>query len=73
MIADLSTSEVRAAASVQMATKRIKYVEIDVRQYAAFSLNESAEMPGGSNIANGTGRWLTTAISGEWSSALAST
>jgi hypothetical protein len=62
VIADLSTSEMRAAAPAQMAAKRIKYVEIDVRQSAASSLNEAAEMCGGSNIANGTGRSVSVAI-----------
>src|SRR3982750_4360491 len=50
VIADLSTSEMRAAAPAQMAAKRIKYVEIDVRQNAASALNEAAEMGGGSKI-----------------------
>jgi hypothetical protein len=62
VIADLSTPEMRAAAAPQMAAKRIKYVEIDVRQNAASSLNEAAEMCGGSNIANGTGRSVSVAI-----------
>jgi hypothetical protein len=62
VIADLSTSEMRAAAPAQMAAKRIKYVEIDVRQNAASSLNEAAEMCGGSKIANGTGGSVSVAI-----------
>jgi len=62
VIADLSTSEMRATASTQMAAKRIKYVDIDVCQNAAPSLNEAAEMCGGSNIANGTGRGVSVAI-----------
>jgi len=62
VITDLSTSEMRTAASAQMAAKRIEYVEIDVRQAAASSLNEAAEMCGGSNIANGTGRSVSVAI-----------
>jgi hypothetical protein len=62
VIADLSPPEMRAAASAQMAAKRIKYVEIDVCQNAASSLNEAAEMCGGSNIANGTGRRVSVAI-----------
>jgi hypothetical protein len=62
VIADLSTSEMRAAAPEEMAAKRIKYLEIDVRQNAASSLNEAAEMCGGSNIANGTRRSVTVAI-----------
>jgi hypothetical protein len=37
VIADLSTSEMRAAASAKMAAKRIKYVEIDVRQNSLFA------------------------------------
>jgi hypothetical protein len=62
VIVDLSASEVRAAASPQMAVERIKYVEIDVREDAASSLNEAAEMCGGSNIANGAGRSVSVAI-----------
>src|SRR3954466_11282449 len=62
VIADLSTSEMRAAAPAQMAAKRIKYIEIDVRQNAASSLNEAAEMGGGSKIANGTGCSVSVAI-----------
>ena len=45
-----------------MAAKRIKYVEIDVLQNAAPSLNEAAEMCGGSNIANGTCPSVSVAI-----------
>ena len=56
VIADPSTSEMRAAASAKMTAKRIKYVEIDVCQNAASSLNEAAEMCGSSNIANGASR-----------------
>jgi hypothetical protein len=62
VIVDLSASEVRAAASAQMADERIKYVEVDVRENAASSLNEAAEMCGCSNIANGTGRSVSVAI-----------
>jgi hypothetical protein len=57
MIVDLSASEVRAAAPAQMAVERIKYVEVDVRENAASSLNEAAEMCGGSNIANVAGAY----------------
>jgi hypothetical protein len=62
VIANLSTPEMRAAAPPQMAAKRIKYVEIDVRQNAASSMNEAAEMCGGSNITNGTGRSISVTI-----------
>jgi hypothetical protein len=62
VIADLSTPEMRAAAPAKMTAKRIKYVEIDGRQSAASSLNETAEMCGGSNITNGTGRSVSVAI-----------
>ena len=62
VIADLSTPEMRTAAPAQMTAKRIKYVEIDVRQNAASSMNEAAGMCGGSNIANGTGRSVSVAI-----------
>ena len=62
VIAGLSTPEMRTAAPAQMTAKRIKYVEIDVRQNAASSMNEAAGMCGGSNIANGTGRSVSVAI-----------
>jgi hypothetical protein len=62
VIADSSAPEMRAAAPAQMAAKRIEYVEIDVRQNAASSMNEAAEMCGGSNITNSTGRSVSVAI-----------
>jgi hypothetical protein len=62
VITDLAPPEVRAAAPPKMAAKRIKYVEIDVLQNAAPSLNEAAEMCGGSNIANGTCPSVSVAI-----------
>jgi hypothetical protein len=62
VIADLSTFEMRAATPAQMVAKRIKYVEIDVRQNAALSLNEAAEMGSASNITNATGRSVSVAI-----------
>jgi hypothetical protein len=62
VIADLAPPEVRAAAPSKMAAKRIKCVEIDVLQNAAPSLNEAAEMCGGSNIANGTCAGVSVAI-----------
>src|SRR3954447_17682422 len=62
VIVDLSASEMRAAAPAQMVGKRIKYVEIDVPQKAASSLNEAAEMRCGSNVANSTGRSVSVAI-----------
>jgi hypothetical protein len=45
-----------------MAAKRVKYAEIDVRQNAASSPDEAAEMCSGSNIPNGTGRSVSVAI-----------
>jgi hypothetical protein len=62
VIADLSTSEMRAAAPAQMVAKRIEHVEINVVQNTASSLNKAAEMSGGSNVANGTGRSVSVAI-----------
>ena len=61
VMVNLSTSEMRAAAPAQMAAKTVKYVEINVRQNAASSLDEAAEMCSGSNIANGTGRSVSVA------------
>ena len=62
VIADLSTSEMRAVAPAQMVAKGIEHVEINVVQNAASSLNKAAEMSGGSNVANGTGRSVSVAI-----------
>jgi hypothetical protein len=52
----------RASATAKMTTKGIKRVEIDVRQNAAFPLNETAEMGGGSNISNGAGPGISVAF-----------
>ena len=62
VIADLSALEMRASATAKMAAKGIKHGEIDVRQNAAFSLNEAAEMSGGSNVSNGAGRCVSLAF-----------
>src|SRR3954465_8168842 len=62
VIVDLSASEMRAAAPAQMTAKRIKSVEIDIGQKTGSSLNKAAEMCGGSNIANGTGRSVSFPI-----------
>src|ERR1700722_11531271 len=62
VIADLSTSEMRAVEPAQMVAKGIEHVEIDVVQNAASSLNKTAEMSGGSDVANGTGRSVSIAI-----------
>jgi hypothetical protein len=62
VIADLSSLEMRASATAKVAAKGIKRVEIDVRQNAAFPLNETAEMGGGSNVSNGAGRGVSVAF-----------
>jgi hypothetical protein len=62
VIADRPTLEMRAAAPAKMSAKGIEHVEIDVLQNAASPLNEAAEMSGGSNIANGTGRGVSLSI-----------
>jgi hypothetical protein len=62
VIANPSSLEMRASAAAKMSTKGIKHVEIELRQYTAFSLNEAAEMGGGSNVANGAGRCVSVAF-----------
>jgi hypothetical protein len=62
MVTYLATLEMRAAAPAKMSAKGIEHVEIDVLQNAASPLNEAAEMSGGSNIANGTGRGVSLSI-----------
>jgi hypothetical protein len=62
VITDLSTLAVKAAAAAKMAAKGIEHIEIDVLQNAASSLNEAAEMSGGSNVPNGSGRGVSVAI-----------
>ncbi len=56
VIADLSALEMRASATAKMTAKGIKQVEINVLQDTAFPLHEAAEMGGGTNVPNGTGR-----------------
>jgi len=56
VIADLASLEMWASAPTKMATKGIKGVAIDVRQDTAFTLDEAAEMSGGSNVSNSAGR-----------------
>jgi hypothetical protein len=62
VIANLSSLEMRASATAKMAIKAIQRVEIDVRQNAAFPLNEAAEMGGGSKVSNGAGRRVSVAF-----------
>jgi hypothetical protein len=61
-IANLSALEMRAGAPAKMAAKGIKYVEIDLLQNAASSLNEAAEMSRGSNVSDGAGRCVSLAF-----------
>jgi hypothetical protein len=62
VIADLASLEMWASAPTKMATKGIKGVAIDVRQDTAFTLDEAAEMSGGSNVSNGAGRRVPIAF-----------
>jgi hypothetical protein len=62
VIADLCSSEMGASATAKMANKSMKRVEIDVGQNTASALNEAAEMGGGSNVSNGTGRGISVAF-----------
>jgi hypothetical protein len=62
VITDLSSLEMRASTSAKMATEGIKRVAIDVRQNTASSLNEAAEMGGGSNVSNGAGGRVSIAF-----------
>jgi hypothetical protein len=62
VIANLSSLEMRASATQKMTTKGIKRVEIEVRQTAAFPLDEAAEMGGSANVSNGAGRRISVAF-----------
>jgi hypothetical protein len=62
VIADLCSPEMRTLTTAKMASKGIKRVEIDVRQKAASSLHEAAEMSGSSNISNGAARGVSIAF-----------
>jgi hypothetical protein len=62
VIADLCSLEMRASATAKMTIKGIDRVGIDVRQNAAFPLNEAAEMGGRSNVSNGAGRGVSVAF-----------
>jgi len=62
VIANLSSLEMRASATAKMATKGIQRFEIDVRQNAALSMNETAEMGGGSNVSNRAGGRVSVAF-----------
>ena len=62
VIANLSTLEMRASATPEVATKRIQCAEIDVPQNTAFPLNEAAEMGSGSNVANSAGWRVSVAF-----------
>jgi len=62
VVADLSALEMRTSATPKMAAKGIKHVEIDVPQNAVLSLNEAAEMGGGSNVPNGACRGVSLAF-----------
>src|ERR1700693_4573856 len=59
VIADLCSLEMRASATAKMTIKRTNRIGIDVRQTAAFALNEAAEMSGSSNVLNGAGRGVS--------------
>jgi hypothetical protein len=56
VITNLSSLEMGTSAAAKMLTEGSKGAEIDVRQNAAFPLNETAEMGGRSNVSNGA-RW----------------
>jgi len=62
VIADLCSVEMRASTTAKMTIKRTDRVGIDVRQNAAFPLNEAAEMSGSSNVSNGAGRGVSVAF-----------
>jgi hypothetical protein len=62
VVANLSALEMRTSATPKMTAKVIKHIEIDVLQNAAFSLNEAAEMGGGSNVSNGACRGVSFAF-----------
>jgi hypothetical protein len=54
VIANLSSFEMGTSAAAKMLTEESKRVEIDVRQNAAFPLNEAAEMRRRSYVSNST-------------------
>ena len=62
VMADSCSLEMRASATVKMASKGMKRVEIDVRQNPASPLHEAAEMGGGSNVSNGAARGVSVAF-----------
>jgi len=62
VIADLCSLEMRASATVEMNTKGMKRVAIDVCQNSASLLDEAAEMGSGSNVSNGAGRSVSVAL-----------
>jgi len=62
VIGDLCSLEMGAVATAKMTSKGIKRLEIDVRQNAASSLHEAAEMSGSSNISNGAARGVSIAF-----------
>jgi hypothetical protein len=62
VIADSSALEMRTSAVPQMAIKRFECIGIDVRQTAAFPLNEAAEVSGATNVSNGTRRGISVAL-----------
>jgi hypothetical protein len=59
VIANLSSFEMGTSAAAKMLTEGSKCVEIDVRQNAAFPMNETAEMSGRSKVSNRAGRGIS--------------
>src|SRR5712691_3112780 len=62
VITNLSSLEMGTSAAAKMLTEGSKRVEIDVRQNAAFPLNETAEMGGRSNVSNVACRGVSLAF-----------
>jgi hypothetical protein len=62
VITNLPSLEMGTSAAAKMLTEGSKGTEIDVRQNAAFPLNETAEMGGRSNVSNGAGRRVSVAF-----------
>jgi hypothetical protein len=53
VVANFSALEVRTSTASKMFVEAVECLGIDIRQAAAFSFNEAADMSGGTNVSNG--------------------
>ena len=56
VIANFSALEVRTSTASKMVVESVECLGIDIRQTAAFSFNEAADMSGSTDVSNGAGR-----------------